>query len=152
MASRMTEQDRARIKTLKAQMEAAGCADASDWATSEVSENIPQFGRFLILRDIHDALDVERCLEDLRFEDPASAAVLEKLQKVLDADELHDFLYAYGKVIGSGLVAVLDEGPQDEGVPGWALMELTPDCELTGRVIQGLHENFPDFEDSLTRK
>ncbi len=149
MASKMTEQDRARMQALKTQMEAAGCADATDWATSEIEENIPQFGRFLVLREMHDALDVTRNLEEVCFEDPAATALLEKLKAALSADELHDFLYAYGKVVGNTMASILDDGPIDDGVPGWALMELTPECELTGRVIQGLHEDFLDFEESL---
>ena len=60
-----------RRDELSAAMKAAGCSDPRDWVNSELGENLPQFARFLMLRDVHAlADDVDGTLSEALFDRP----------------------------------------------------------------------------------
>ncbi|MCF7752140.1 hypothetical protein KQ945_15370 [Bacillus subtilis subsp. subtilis] len=138
-----------RHARLTAAMQAAGCTAPRDWVRSELSEDIAQFARFLVLRDVHQlADDVEGTLSDMTHDRPDLQASVETLRAALEPSALHALLLAYGRALGNGFVMVLDEGPaaQDADMPGWQLMETGADGAPTGRAVQGLHEDYLDFE------
>ena len=138
-----------RHAQLTTAMLGAGCIAPKDWVHSELSENIPQFARFLLLRDVHRAADaVDTVLADTVGEQPHLQATLDALREAVGEDALHTLLQAYGKALGNALVMVLDEGPADASAeqPGWALMETDADGVPTGRWVQGLHEDYLDFD------
>lgn len=135
-------------------MQAAGCTDARSWVNSELGENLPQFARFLMLRDVHLLTDdVDGALSDAIFDRPELEEALATLRNAVDPQVLHALLHAYGKALGNGFVMALDEGPamREEGMPGWQLMETDAGDEPTGRRVQGLHEDYLEFEESYSR-
>lgn len=140
-----------RHAALTAAMQAAGCITPRDWVGSELAENIAQFARFRVLRDVHLLVDdVEATLSDIADDHPGLQASLDTLRAALPPNALHALLRAYGKVLGNGFVMVLDEGGMSDDVraPGWQLMETGADGEPTGRLVQGLHEDYLDFDGS----
>ncbi len=140
---------------LIALMTAAGCTDPRNWVGSELSENKPQFARFLFLKEFHEIVDeVENTLAGCEEYSPDISATLKILQETLSAESLHTFLRIYGKALGNAFVMMLDYGPEytEAGAPGWALMETNTEGETTDRLIQGLHEDYLDFEESYVKK
>lgn len=147
---RDTDDKTERRAQLTAAMQAAGCTAPRDWVSSELSENIAQFARFRVLHDVHVlADDVEHVLSDAIDEQPELEGTLQTLRAAVDPTALHALLRAYAKALGNHFVMVLDEGgmSDDPRLPGWQLMETGPDGP-TGRRVDGLHEDYLDFEDS----
>ncbi|WP_137189601.1 hypothetical protein [Stenotrophomonas rhizophila] len=147
---RTTDDKTERRAQLTAAMQAAGCTAPRDWVSSELSENIAQFARFRVLHDVHVlADDVEHVLSDALDDQPDLQDTLQTLRAAVDPAALHALLRAYAKALGNAFVMVLDEGGMcdDPRMPGWQLMETGPDGP-TGRLVQGLHEDYLDFEDS----
>jgi len=137
-----------RRDELSAAMKAAGCSDPRDWVNSELGENLPQFARFLMLRDVHAlADDVDGTLSEALFDRPDLEQTLATLRSAVDPQALHALLHAYGKALGNSVVMAVDEGPamREDGMPGWLLMETDANDEPTGRLVQGLHEDYLDF-------
>lgn len=147
---RATDDKTERRAQLTAAMQAAGCTAPRDWVSSELSENIAQFARFRVLHDVHVlADDVEHVLSDAIDEHPELEGTLQTLRAAVDPKALHALLRAYAKALGNHFVMVLDEAgmSDDPRMPGWQLMETGPDGP-TGRRVDGLHEDYLDFEDS----
>ncbi|OWT77016.1 MULTISPECIES: hypothetical protein [unclassified Achromobacter] len=141
-----------RRAALAAAMEAAGCTDPKSWVDSELSEDIPQFARFLLLQEVHRAADaVEVTVSEALFDRPDLEVTLKTLRSIVAPDALNELLLAYGKALGNTFVMALDHGPQDDDVPRWQLMETDAEGKPTGRLVQGLHEDYLDFEDSYER-
>lgn len=137
-----------RHAQLTTAMLAAGCTAPKDWVHSEVSEDIPQFARFLLLRDVYRAIDaVDERLAEARFDRPELQQTLQQLRDAVGNDALHELLHAYGHAVGNSFVMVLDQGPaaQREDTPGWMLMEVDAEGGPTGRRVDGLHEDYLDF-------
>ncbi|CAH0234257.1 hypothetical protein [Stenotrophomonas lactitubi] len=129
-------------------MKAAGCSDPRSWVNSELGENLPQFARFLMLRDVHAlADDVDSTLSEALFDRPELEQTLATLRGAVDPQALHALLHAYGKTLGNSFVMAVDEGPamREDSMPGWLLMETNANDEATGRLVQGLHEDYLDF-------
>ncbi len=142
-----------RTRLTKA-MQAAGCTQPRDWVRSELGEDIPQFARFLMLRDVHRLADaVDDTLTEAVYDQPALQHTLDALRAAVPRSSLHALLLAYGKALGNGFVMALDEGPaaQEEGMPGWQLIETDADGAPSGRLVEGLHEDYLDFDTSYAR-
>ena len=129
----------------------AGATEPKAWAQSEVKENIPQFARFLVLKNLFKiALDVESsllCAND--FSDISSQ--WEEIKGKVGEDTFMDFLQNYSLGLISQVIDVLDSGNpelEEDGV-GWILAEANGDGELTGRFIEGLHEDALDFMEQV---
>jgi hypothetical protein len=126
---------------LTRRMRDLGADDPAGWAASEIEEGIPQQARFLFLRRIWpDAIDGWRRGEEIR-RIPAGARLLDS---GASQDDLATMLRAAAYEAAFTVVDRIDGGydpdaPSD--APGWALMEVGPDDNLTGRVIGGLHES-----------
>lgn len=143
-----------RHARLTAAMQRAGCTDPTDWVNSEVSEDLPQFARFLMLREVHALADaVDDALEETLFDRPDLEQTLAAAREAVGAEALDALLLAYGKTLGNSFVMVLDDGPsvQGEDIPGWQLVETDAEAEPTGRLVQGLHEDYQDFEGAYVR-
>lgn len=129
----------------------AGATEPEDWAKSEVSENIPQFARFLVLKNLFQiAQDVESsllCAND--FSDMDSQ--VEEMKGKVGEDTLMDFLQNYSFGLISQVMDVLDSGNpelEEDGV-SWILSETNGDGALTERFIEGLHEDALDFMEQV---
>jgi hypothetical protein len=127
--------------SLAARFEELGAPDSEVWVRSEISENIPQLARFMILRSLwREAISP--------WMDVGALNDLAAARRLIDAGaDPHDVLLvaragAYDAVAAA--VGVLDEGGDPdagENAPGWHLVETDAECNPTGRDIGGLHES-----------
>ncbi len=143
-----------KLENLLQKMNNSGAKRALGWALSEVTENIPQFGRFLFLKGLYNIIndvqdnmafadDIDEDYEDDIFE------VSEKLKKSIGEAALNNFLKSYTKGVMWQITNLIDEGNYNRnGEPGWCLKESKKD-NTTNRFINGLHESFNEFEDEL---
>lgn len=133
------------------QLNDAGAKNPKSWANSELQENIPQFARFLMLRGLTDIYqDVDCNLGEMDNYSSSALATYEKLTSVFDEKELKKFLHIYGRALIGNVIDLLDEGylyDVTEKV-GWGLMELDENGTTTDRLIQGLHEDYLEFEET----
>ncbi|WP_433652063.1 hypothetical protein ACQP2C_06200 [Micromonospora zamorensis] len=123
-----------------------GALDPESWARSEISENIPQLARFMVLRALLREA-ISPWMDATALGDVAAA------QRLIDAGaDPHDVLLvaragAYEAVAAA--VLVLDGGGDPkagEDDPGWHLVETDGECNPTGREIGGLHESLPESD------
>lgn len=143
--------ENSRFKDLCEQLKAAGATNPKSWANSELQENIPQFARFLVLKGLTDIyLDVEGNLSEIESYSDEATEAHQKLASQFDEQELKELLHFYGKSIIGKVIDMLDQGylyDVNDNV-GWSLMELDNKGTTTDRLIQGLHEDFLEFEES----
>ncbi|HCV95922.1 MAG TPA: hypothetical protein DGV23_04085 [Stenotrophomonas sp.] len=143
-----------RRAQLTGAMHAAGCLDPRDWVGSELAEDIPEFARFLLLREVYQLTDaVQDTLADAVYDQPALQDTLKALHEAVAPAALEALLLAYGRALGNGWVMALDHGPAGQGPdwPGWQLMETDAEGAPSGRLVQGLHEDYLDFEGAYQR-
>lgn len=123
-----------------------GALDPESWARSEISENIPQLARFMVLRALWREA-ISPWTDGAALNDVAAA------QRLIDAGaDPHDVLLvaragAYEAVAAAA--QILDEGEDPnarEGDPGWHLVETDAECNPTGREIAGLHESLRETD------
>ncbi|MFH6992579.1 hypothetical protein [Flavobacterium sp. FlaQc-48] len=144
------EKELKEFETLALRLEKAGAANPLSWAFSEVKEGIPQFGRFLVLKNLFDIIESPKenisLAED--FDEEIETKYLD-IEKVVGEEKLSDFLKTFSKAIISNVVSLLDEGNfnSDRDKISWALVKTDENNNLTEQVISGLHEDFIDFED-----
>ena len=126
-----------------------GAKNPISWAYSEITEDVPQLGRFLLLKHMHGIIkDTNGIIVEASEFDDDIQNKMNLISEVLGEELLNKMLYAYGKAILSGVISFIDEGNYSAKTDGisWHLCETTAKGESTGRVIQGLHEDFYDFE------
>ncbi|MEU8185521.1 hypothetical protein AB0B86_32640 [Micromonospora sp. NPDC049047] len=125
-----------------------GAQDPEGWARSEISEDIPQLARFMVLRALwREAISPWTDVSALH--DVAAAHRL-----IESGADPHDVLLvaragAYEAVFAA--VCILDEGGDPdarESDPGWHLIETDAQCNPTGREIGGLHESLGETDPS----
>ena len=140
-----------QIAELTKRLKRAGAKDAKQWASSEVREGIPQFARFLLLKQLtlaaHDVSENLALAEDVapKFSEAHAAAC-----KALGAEQVDALLRDYGKGLVQQFIDLIDFGNEDseEDEISWALVQTDGDgqvCEPL-RIIEGLHEDLLDFE------
>jgi hypothetical protein len=156
---------RSRAEKLIKLMGELGAPEPEEWVYSEITEDIPQLARFLVLRhlwrDLIDSLRedtswIQAMVEDAE-NDPAGpfADAGMALKRLMAAGaDLKDIgtvarFVAYEAVFGT--LTTIDEGydPElDEDGPGWALVELDAEGNPTGRSVGGLHESLLSLDPS----
>jgi hypothetical protein len=150
-----------RAKALKmiARMKELGAEEPEAWVESEITEDIAQTARFLILRRLWNDLDdwckdsstwVEREISEAE-KNPANSfsEAGRALKRMLEAGvSLEDVGKVAQMVAYEATFNVLNliDGcgdPDDEGedLPGWMLIETNAEGEMTGRAVVGLHED-----------
>ncbi|MCO4179681.1 hypothetical protein LG195_09735 [Proteus terrae] len=143
--------ENSRFKDLCEQLKAAGATNPKSWANSELQENIPQFARFLVLKGFTDIYrDVEGNLSEMDIYSDEAPEVYQKLASQFDEQELKELLHFYGKSIIGKVIDMLDQSYLYDvnANVGWSLMELDNKGTTTDRLIQDLHEDFLEFEES----
>ncbi|GAA2193736.1 hypothetical protein GCM10009848_54930 [Micromonospora lupini] len=134
--------------SLAERFEELGAQDPEGWARSEISENIPQLARFMVLRALWREA-ISPWMDASALSDVAAA------QRLIEAGaDPHDVLLvaragAYEAVFAA--VCILDEGGDPnarESDPGWHLIETDAECNPTGREIGGLHESLGETDPS----
>ncbi|MBC6456678.1 hypothetical protein HKK72_01925 [Actinomadura sp. HBU206391] len=118
-------------------------------AYSEITENIPQLARFLALRHIWP-----RLIDN--WTDPGALERVPAARRLLaagaDRDDLARVARSAAYDTAFALLYSLSADGRDyeapEDTPGWVLMETTPEDELTGRMVQALHEDLVTMDPS----
>lgn len=150
--SKLTDEQKEALENLVIKFENAGAKNPLTWAVSEITEGIPQFGRFLMLKALFDigksTKDNIAMAEDFDFE------LDEKYTEIKDAvgkKKLLAFLTSYSKGLLYNVIELLDEGNRtaDRDKISWVLMKTDENAEPTGQIIQGLHESFFEFEEEM---
>lgn len=146
--------DQERARELTRLFRSLGTEDAESWARSEISENIPQLARFLVLNIIRKhALDYWRLtgvLDEVAKENKTVERLIKHLRQSGFRDaEIELFAQRVAAITAWQIVHTLDEGcdvDATERLPGWSLGEVDADGNGTGRNIGGLHESFYEFD------
>lgn len=143
--------ENSRFKDLCEQLKAAGATDPKSWVKSELQENIPQVARFLVLKGLTDIYrNVDENIGEMGIYSDEETEVYQKLASQFDNQELKRLLHFYGKSVIGKVIEMLDQGylyDVNDKV-GWSLIELNEQGETTDRLIQGLHEDFLEFDES----
>ena len=145
--SKLSDPQRVALLGLVERLAVAGATHPLAWAFSEVSENKPQFARFLVLKKLTEV--TADTATNIALAMDADEEVVSELLATVGEAKLNKFIKAYSQGIISHVISVLDEGnPQAErdGI-SWNLMETEPTGKLTGRLIEGLHEDFLEFNE-----
>ncbi|MFF3437782.1 hypothetical protein [Streptosporangium sp. NPDC002721] len=132
----MSDQDRDAATALRDRFTELGANNPEEWALSEISENIPQLARFLVLRNIWP--EFINSWTNVLNNIPAGARLL---TAGADRDDLTTLARAIAYETAFGLLAHLTASECNHTAPGWSLRETTPEGHLTGRTVQGLHED-----------
>ena len=162
----LTDDQRAAYFRLVEQFTRLEADDPEGWALSEVTENIPQLARFLVLRHLwkneidkwtadsswmQDAIrKVER--DPTGFFADAGLALRRLIAIGASTDDLARIarFVAYASVFDT-LNAIDSGGDLELGddYPGWTLVETTGvDETVTGRYVAGLHESLLSMDPS----
>lgn len=149
--SKWTDKKKQKMVELANKLYEAGAINPLSWARSEVGENIPQFGRFLVLKNLIDvAQNTKYGIEDAAMFGDDVKEKAEKISTLLGDDSFKDFLQAYGRAVILNVITILDEGNsnmEQDGV-SWYLSETDGEGEPTGRIIEALHEDFYEFNEN----
>ena len=150
--SKLTSEQKDEFESLVIRLENAGAKNPLSWASSEVTEKIPQFGRFLVLKTL---FDIAKSIEDnISIAEDFDEDINDKFDEIKEnvgQEKLFDFLTSYSKGIIYNLIELLDEGNRefDRDKISWTLMKTDENFEPTGQIIQGLHEDFLEFENEV---
>lgn len=123
-----------------------GAREPGTWASSEITEGIPQQARYLVLRRIWaTTLTPWRETGMLR----RNGALAQLLDQGADEELLAEALRGVIFNTVSDLIMVIDEGRDPDApdsAPGWTLAETGSEGIVTGRYVGGLHESLLDVD------
>lgn len=148
-----------RATRLAAAFREFGAPDPESWARSEISEDKPQFARFLVLRSIWpDEIDrwarepdrwILKAVEEAAgrpnglFAD-AGLAMARMLDRGVSFTDIASVARLVAYSTAFGVLQHIDEGCDEavsDDAPGWCLVETSAKGRPTGREIGGLHES-----------
>jgi hypothetical protein len=141
----VTSSDDARA-ALTQRMTELGAPEPDSWASSEISEGIPQQARYLVLRRIWaKALTPWRDAGMLLRNETLAQLLSRGADQELLAEAVRGVVF--DAVID--VVMTIDEGydpdaPDD--APGWTLVETSSEGSATGRNVGGLHESLLEVD------
>ncbi len=156
----LDDETRSRAGRMIAAMTELGAPEPVQWVRSEITDNFPQVANFVLLRGIWPCIIDEYRKHTgwidgsihgakTRPQDAFSDAGL-ALKKMREAGVSREEIASVARMVAYEtaelLLYYLDNRrdvtlPQQLGetLPGWVLMECTPDGETTGRTIDGVH-------------
>jgi hypothetical protein len=157
----------AEYQRLVEQFRAAGARDPDIWARSEVSQNIAQLARFCFLRSLWPR-EIDRWRDDMEWVDRFVSAAQENptgffadagvaMGRLLTLGGTREELASIARMVAYSTafdgVHHIDEGcdvefNEEQGYPTWNLIEVGPDDQPTGRLIDGLHEDLLTMDPS----
>ena len=150
--AKLTDTQKEQFESLVIRLENAGAKNPLQWASSEVTEGLPQFGRFLMLKSL---FDISKSTDDNismagDFDENFDEKYAE-IKDIVGQEKLLAFLTSYSKGIIYNVVEILDEGNRevDRDKISWTLMKTDENFEPTGQIIQGLHEDFLEFDNEI---
>ena len=138
------------ILDLVIKMDKAGFRNNIPAAYSEVIENIPQFARMSVFKEMQKIVrDIEGNLElaDEFYEEDSE--LLDKFNDCFSENEAQKLLQIYTKAVISKFYSFLEEGnPRaNEDDLNWALLETKADGSHSERIIEGFLEDDFNEED-----
>jgi len=154
---KFTDEKKIQLLDLIKKMEQSGCTSPMSYAFSEVDEGIPQFARYLVLRQLFEIADDIQGVYDNAVDycdcSEGSTDDFEEMHKqiiqIVGKEKLEKYLKIYNKGLVSNFISLLDEGTTcniDTGFD-WALVMTDSEGEIKGdKTICGLHEDFYDFK------
>lgn len=144
--SKLSEEKQQEIINLIQKMEKAGFKNNIPAAFSEIKENIPQFARMSVFKELHKIVrnidnncDYANNLDD----ENNWKYLIEKFQKHFSKEEAEKFFYIYTKGIVAQFYDFFENGnPRaEEDDLNWVLLETKEDGSHSERIIQGFWEN-----------
>jgi len=150
--SELTEEQKTELEDLLIRLDKAGAKEPLSWALSEVTENIPQFGRFLVLKNLFEIAksptkNISMALDfDCEIKNKFS-----EISKTVGEEKLLDFLSSFSKGMMYHVVELFDEGNRNakEDKVNWVLLKTDENGKHSEQIIQGLHEDFLEFENEI---
>lgn len=149
--NKLTEEQKGTLYELTNKMKNAGCRNPFSWAFSEITEGIPQFGRFLMLKKLFEiANNVDRAMEFAQAYANNYDALEEDVLTFVDKPLLKQYLSAYNRGMISRFVELI-EGNRDADKDNlnWVLLKTDAKGIHTEQIIQGLHEDILEFETEI---
>jgi hypothetical protein len=151
--SKISEAQKNELAELVEKLDNAGATKPLSWAWSEISEGIPQFARFRVLQELYrSAYDVAGSIDSAEndFEIDAGATY-QAISGNLGKEKTDQFLIAYAKGMLYNLIGFLDEGNFEAERDGfsWRLMKTDEHGDKMIRGIDGLHEDFMEFDKEI---
>ena len=148
--SELDKEKQQEIINLVDKMEQAGFKNNLASAFSEVTEDIPQFARMTVLKELHKIsrdIDANCDYADDLDDDGDWDKLFEKFKNHFSQEDAEKFLRIYTKGVVARFYDFLEEGnPRaEEDDLNWVLLETKEDGSHNERVIQGFWEN--DFEE-----
>lgn len=140
------------LASLTEKLQLAGATKPLHWAWSEIREGIPQFARFRFLQELYvAAFDVDGNVDCAHDFDPNIAKTYQQLSGTVSKEHLNQFLRNYGKGLLYQLMGVFDEGNFESERDGfsWRLMKTNPETDELLKGIDGLHEDFMEFDQEI---
>jgi len=152
----LSEANQQNTRRISALLEEMGAQDPNSWARSEVSENLAQTARYIVLSRIRrETIDkwstpgeIDR---DSQYSDEYKSIVSQL--KSLGASE--DLLVQFAKNIAYStafsICYIIDEGVDPWGpeeAPGWSPVEINSEGELTGRDVGSIHESLSEVSNN----
>ncbi|WP_199853835.1 hypothetical protein [Plantactinospora sp. BB1] len=125
---RLPAEVRTQARQLAAVLEELGCADPHGWTRSEIEENLPQLARYRFLRTLWPQMIDS--WHDGALDAGASQPDLTQLARAV----AYETVFAMFQHLGD------DERATAE-VPSWTLAEISRTGHITGRQLDGLHED-----------
>jgi hypothetical protein len=122
------------------------CPDPDAWVRSEITENIPQAGRYRFLHQLWP-----RMIDSWRDGIPSIPAGRRAMEAGADHDDLVQLARAIAYETVFGMLYHLDDDDPDEpakALPFWRLNEIDPTGIPTGRSIDGLYESLLGLDPS----
>ncbi|MDR0524705.1 MAG: hypothetical protein LBG90_02395 [Spirochaetaceae bacterium] len=150
--SELTETQKSELENLVIRLEKAGAKNPLQWAFSEIKENIPQFGRFLVLKRLFEITKSpkENVSMASDFDDEIEDKFSE-ISKIIGEEKFLDFLLSFSKGIMYNVTELFDEGNRnmEEDKVNWILLKTDENGKHSEQIIQGLHEDFLEFENEI---
>ena len=143
-----------RAGELVEQFRALGADDPESWARSQISENIAQLARFLVLdrvrRDCFEKWHAPDALNNVARYDNDFGDLLNELRGSGVRDEtIAAFAHAVARQTAMDVLYIVDEGHDPNApqhMPTWSLEEADANGELTGRNVGSLHESLNQLD------
>ncbi|WP_153393895.1 hypothetical protein [Chryseobacterium vaccae] len=149
--SKLNETEKQRLEELVQRMVKSGAKKPLDWAWSEFREGIPQWARFMILKEMYlSAYDVAGNIDAAEEFNPEMNQNYDEMSSAIGTEKLNQFLTSYAKGMLYNMLGIFDDGNFDyESNDSWILMTQNRETDELGEPVSGLHEDFLEFEEQI---
>ncbi len=159
----LSQDEQAAANALVSKLRALGANEPELWVRSEMSEDIPQFARFLVLRHIWPALidswgrepdrwigqAIEMAERNPKGHFADAGLALKRMRACgVSAEDIASVARMASYETAFGVLDLIDTPDAPSDAPAWRLMEADRDGKLTGRHVAGLHEDILTMDPS----